>query len=54
MRLPLRLNIASCADLKTSDVTKLERGLDKMLEDRKNDEYHDQIYYAKGEMYMRI
>lgn len=52
MEFNARLNIASCADLKTSDVTKLERGLDKMLEDRKNDEYHDQIYYAKGEMYM--
>ena len=52
MEFNARLNIASCADLKTSDVAQLERGLDKMLSDKKNEEYKDQIYYAKGEMYM--
>ena len=52
MEFNARLSIASCADLSHSNVEKLERSLDRMLADRKNDEYHDQIYYAKGEMYM--
>lgn len=47
-----RLGEASCADLAHSDVKKLERQLDNMLTDKKNEEYRDQIYYAKGEMFM--
>lgn len=49
-----RLGEASCADLEHADVAKLERQLDKMLEDKKNEEYKDQIYFAKGEMYLGI
>ncbi len=47
-----RLGEASCADLGHSDLKKLERQLDAMLNDKKNEEYRDQIYYAKGEMYL--
>ena len=52
MEFNTRLNIASCADLQHTDVAKLERLLDRMLKDKKNEEFLDQIYYAKGEMYM--
>lgn len=52
MEFNARLNLASCADLQHTDVAKLERLLDKMLKDKKNEEFLDQIYYAKGEMYM--
>lgn len=52
MEFNARLNIASCADLQHTDREKLERLLDRMLKDKKNEEFRDQIYYAKGEMYM--
>ncbi len=52
MEFNARLNLASCADLQHTDREKLERLLDRMLKDRKNEEFLDQIYYAKGEMYM--
>ncbi len=52
MEFNTRLNIASCADLQHTDVAKLERLLDRMMKDKKNEEFLDQIYYAKGEMYM--
>ena len=52
MEFNARLNMASCADLQHTDREKLERLLDKMLKDKKNEEFLDQIYYAKGEMYM--
>lgn len=54
MEFNTRLNIASCADLQHTDRSKLERLLDRMLKDKKNEEFLDQIYYAKGEMYMGI
>lgn len=52
MEFNARLGEASCADLGHSDLKKLERQLDAMLKDKKNEEYRDQIYYAKGEMYL--
>ncbi len=52
MEFNARLNLASCADLQHTDQAKLERLLDKMLKDKKNEEFLDQIYYAKGEMYL--
>ena len=52
MEFNARLNIASCADLQHTDREKLERLLNRMLKDKKNEEFIDQIYYAKGEMYM--
>lgn len=54
MEFNARLSIASCADLQHTDRAKLEKLLDKMLKDKKNEEFVDQIYYAKGEMYMGI
>ena len=52
MEFNARLNLASCADLQHTDRKALERLLDRMLKDKKNEEFLDQIYYAKGEMYM--
>ena len=52
MEFNARLNMASCADLQHTNREKLERLLDRMLKDKKNEEFVDQIYYAKGEMYM--
>lgn len=54
MEFNARLNIASCADLQHTDRAKLEKLLDRMLKDKKNAEFLDQIHYAKGEMYMGI
>ena len=57
MEFNARLGEASCADiasLSPSDIAKLERQLDNMLRDGKNEEYRDQIYYAKGEMYLGL
>lgn len=54
MEFNARLGEASCADLEHSDVAKLEKQLDAMLRDKKNEEYRDQIYYAKGEMYLGV
>ena len=54
MEFNARLGEASCADLEHSDIAKLEKQLDAMLRDKKNEEYRDQIYYAKGEMYMGV
>jgi tetratricopeptide (TPR) repeat protein len=52
MEFNARLGEASCADLEHSDIQKLEKQLDVMLRDKKNEEYRDQIYYAKGEMFL--
>lgn len=54
MEFNARLGEASCADLEHSDIGKLERQLDAMIHDRKNEEYRDQIYYAKGEMFLGV
>ena len=54
MEFNARLGEASCADLEHSDISKLERQLDDMLADKKNEEYRDRIYYAKGEMYLGV
>ncbi len=54
MEFNAKINAASCADLEHSDVGKLEKILNQMLADKKNEEFRDQIYYAKGEMYMGL
>ena len=54
MEFNARLGEASCADLQHSDIEKLERQLDAMLRDKKNEEYRDQIYFAKGEMFFGV
>lgn len=52
MEFNAKLGEASCADLEHADIAKLEKQLDGMLKDKKNEEYRDQIYFAKGEMYL--
>lgn len=54
MEFNARLGEASCADLEHSDIQKLEKQLDAMLRDKKNEDYRDQIYYAKGEMFYGV
>ena len=54
MEFNARLGEASCADLEHSNLQQLERQLDAMLREKKNEEYQDQIYYAKGEMYLGV
>lgn len=54
MEFNARLGEASCADLEHSDIQKLEKELDAMLRDKKNEDYRDQIYYAKGEMFYGV
>ena len=49
-----KLGMASCADLEHTDIVKLERQLDDMIKDKKNEEYRDQIYFAKGEMFLGV
>ncbi|MBP5548708.1 MAG: tetratricopeptide repeat protein [Bacteroidales bacterium] len=52
MEFNARINIASCASEEHTNLAEVERSLDKMLKDKKNEEFKDQIYYAKAEMYM--
>lgn len=47
-----RINMASCYDISKGDYGNILKSLDKMLKEKKNYEYRDQIYYAKGEMYL--
>ncbi len=57
MEFNAKLGEASCADLNTlgeAGLKKLEKRLDNMLKDKKNEEYRDQIYFAKGEMYLGV
>ena len=52
MEFNVRMNIASCYDISKGDYKGIEKFLNQMLDDKKNLEYIDQIYYAKGEMYL--
>lgn len=52
MEFNARINIASCANEEHTNLADVEKSLDKMLKDKKNEEFKDQIYYAKGEMYL--
>ena len=54
MEFNARIAMASCSDVTNNNAADLEKSLDKMLRDRKNAEFHDQIYYAKGEMYLGL
>ena len=54
MEFNARISIASCSDLSHTNIAEQERNLDKMLKDKKNEEFQDQIYYAKGEMYLGV
>lgn len=52
MEFNARINQAACSDMNNADIASLVKSLDKMLRDKKNEEYKDQIYYAKGDMYL--
>lgn len=52
MEFNARINIAASATEEHTNLAEVERSLDKMLKDKKNAEFKDQIYYAKGEMYL--
>lgn len=54
MEFNARINVASCADVTHTNVQEVERDLDRMLRDKKNEEFKDQIYYAKGDMYLGV
>lgn len=43
-----RINIAGVFDVTSGDPKSLRKELEKMLRDSKNKEFHDQIYYALG------
>lgn len=53
MQFASKLNIAMCYDPKTSSSKGIISKLEKMLDDKKNAEFKDQIYYALGEVYYR-
>lgn len=53
MEFASRLNIAMCYDPKKSNSRPIIARLEDMLEDKKNIEYKDQVYYALGEVYFR-
>lgn len=53
MEFASRLNIAMCYDPKKANSRPIISRLEKMLEDKKNVEYKDQVYYALGEVYFR-
>ncbi|MDD3666401.1 MAG: tetratricopeptide repeat protein [Bacteroidales bacterium] len=45
-----RINIAKCYDASAGSSEKIVKALEKMLDDAKNADYHDQIYYALSEV----
>ncbi|MBQ9638028.1 MAG: hypothetical protein IJV22_00540 [Bacteroidales bacterium] len=49
-----KINAAACSDVAVTNVAEVDKELNKMLRDRKNMEYLDQIYYAKGELYLGV
>ncbi len=53
MEFASRLNIAMCYDPAKSNSRPIIARLEDMLEDKKNVEYKDQVYYALGEVYFR-
>lgn len=52
MEFNARINIASCATEENTNLAEVEKSLDRMLRDKKNEEFKDQIYYAKAEMFL--
>lgn len=54
MEFNARINQAACSDMDHADIEALNKSLNRMLRDKKNEEYKDQIYYAKGDMYMGV
>ena len=48
-----RINIAGVFDVNSGDPGEMKTEMEKMLKDSKNKEYHDQIYYALGNLSMK-
>ncbi len=48
-----RINIAGVFDINSGNPKEVKRELEKMLNDSKNKDYQDQIYFALGNMLMR-
>ncbi len=48
-----RINIAGVLDVNSGNTREIRKELEKMLRDKKNDDFHDQIYYALGNMSMK-
>jgi tetratricopeptide (TPR) repeat protein len=48
-----KINLAKTYDAKSSNRSSIVKKLNKMLKDRKNEDYRDQIYYALAEIYMK-
>ncbi len=53
MEFNARINQAGVFDVATGDADEMKKGLEKLLKDAKNREYHDQIYFALGNLEMR-
>jgi tetratricopeptide (TPR) repeat protein len=47
------INIAKCFDASSGDSRSIVKTLERMLDDVKNKEYKDQIYYALSEVYLK-
>jgi tetratricopeptide (TPR) repeat protein len=48
-----RINIAGVFDVNSGDPGEMKKEMEKMLKDSKNKDYHDQIYYALGNLSMK-
>jgi len=48
-----RINLAGVFDVNSGNPREIRKQLEKMLRDSKNIEYHDQIYYALGNLSMK-
>lgn len=48
-----RINIAGVFDVNTGNPKEIRKELEKMLRDSKNKEFHDQIYFALGNLSMK-
>ena len=59
MRLPYevefyaKIKLANILDINSSNTNDIRRQLERMLKDSKNNDYHDQIYYALGNLSMK-
>ncbi len=48
-----RINIAGVFDVRTGNPAEMQKEMEKMLKDSKNKDFHDQIYYALGNLAMK-
>jgi len=48
-----KINLAKTYDAKSSNRSMIVKKLNKMLKDKKNEDYQDQIYYALAEIYLK-